>query len=388
MNSNAPILVYGDGSSSVFLIHELIKRNERIVWVGGASAPLFPVFPHFLSETALCALTSAAESLAMPFESRIEKGLCHRVFKNKAFKPSNWKKAAEQVWLPELSYLGGDECRMEGLNPVLIEEKLRTSFETHPLVTRVERAPVLEFEIFGEGGKIQFANGVLTEFKRFYFCDEPSALKAFPKLQTVFKNQMKGIRPSSRMGALQVVFHHSVGLRQAISRGLVIPMNRESGETFDRDVLGYFVEPTRSIWTVFLNPSECEENHEIMKKLRKLKQSLNRAFEGTEFLPEGKKDFLATIEREQVRFEESALFTEGEIRMSDENPDFVLFMDALGQTRAMAQVAQHFGLSLPEAQMEEAAALDLSDIELPGHLIASDETQETRPSTLSPESSF
>ncbi len=389
MNSNAPILVYGEGSSSVFLIHELIKRNERVVWVAGSSAPILPLMPHMKSEMALAALTSAADSLAMAYENRIEKGLCHRVFKNKAFKLSNWKKAAEQTWLPELSYLGEDECRMEGLNPVLIEEKLRASFETHPLITRVDRAPVLEFEIFEEGGKIQFANGMLTEFKRFYFCDDPSALKAFPKLQTVFKNQMKGIRPASRMGALQVFFHHSVPLKQSISRGLVIPMNRESGETFDRDALGYFVEPTRSIWTVFLNPSECEENHEIMKKLRKLKQSLNRAFEGAEFLPDGKKDFLATIEREQVRFEESALFTEGELKTSAENPDFVIFMDALGQSKSMEQVARHFGLSLPEVQLEEApAALDLSDIELPGHLQALDETQASQPNTANPESSL
>jgi hypothetical protein len=390
MNSNAPILVYGEGSSSVFLIHELIKRNERVVWVAGSSAPLLPLMPHMKSELALSTLASAADSLAVSYESRIEKGLCHRVFKNKSFKLSNWKKASEQTWIPELSLLGEDECRMEGLNPVLIEERLRASFESHPLITRVERSPVLEFEIFEEGGKIQFAGGMLTEFKRFYFCDDPASLKAFPKLQTIFKNQMKGIKPASRMGALQVVFHHSAPLKQAMSRGLVIPMNRESGETFDRDVLGYFVEPTRSIWTVFLNPSECEENHEIMKKLRKLKQSLNRAFEGPEFLPEGKKEFISTVEREQVRFEDSALYTEGELQTSASNPDFVLFMDGLGQTKAMEQVARHFGLSLPEVQLEEVAgaALDLSDIELPGHLQASDETQAIQPSTLSPESSL
>jgi hypothetical protein len=390
MNSNAPILVYGEGSSSVFLIHELIKRNERVVWVAGSNAPILPLMPHMKSEKALSALTSAADSLAMSYGNKIERGFCHRVFKNKAFKLSNWKKASEQTWLPEHSCLGEDECRMEGLNPVLIEEKLRASFDTHPLITRVERAPVLEFEIFEEGGKIQFANGMLTAFKRFYFCDDPAALKAFPKLQTVFKNRMKGIRPSSRVGALQVVFHHSVPLKQGITNGLVIPMNRESGETFDRDVLGYFVEPTRSIWTVFLNPSECEENHEIMKKLRKLKQSLNRAFEGPEFLPEGKKDFLSTIEREQVRFEESALFTEGDLDSGTGtgNADFILFMDSLGQTKAMEQVANHFGLTLPEDRLEESPALDLSDIELPGHLQALDETRANQPSTSSPESSL
>jgi len=373
MNMNAPVLVYGDGSSSVFLIHELIKRNERVVWVGGTSAPLLPLMPHMRSEKALSVLASAE-----PPTSRTEHGVCHRVFKNKSFKPSNWKKAEEHTWIPERVYLGADECRVEGLDPILIEERLREQMAAHPLITRVERAPVIEFEVFEEGGKIQFANGLLTEFKRFYFCEDPATLKGFPKLMPIFKGQIKGLRTGSRLGALQVVFHHSIPLKQTFARGLVIPMNRESGETFDRDVLGYFVEPTRSVWTVFLNPSECEENHEIMKKLRKLKQSLNRAFEGPEFLPEGIREFMSTVEREQVRFEEAALYTEGLIEASAANPDFVLFTDAFGQTRAMEQIALHFGLSVPEVAV---ADLDLSGIEMPAHLTSLGDTPELLPST-------
>jgi len=379
MNANAPVIVYGEGSSSVFLIHELIKRNEHIVWVGGSGAPLLPLMPHMKSEMALAVLASAAESTATVFQGRLEKGLCHRVFRNKSFKLSNWKKAEEQTWLPELSYLGADECRMEGLDPILLEEKLRARFETHPLITRVQNAPVIEFEVYTSGGKIQFSNGLITEFKQFYYCDDLASLKSFPKLLPIFKNQMKGVKLGARMGALQVVFHHSTPLKQFMNRGLVIPMNRDSGETFDRDVLGYFVEPTRSVWTVFLNPSECEENHEIMKKLRKLKQSLNRAFESPEFLPEGKKEFMATVEREQVRFEEAALHTEGNLEASASNPDFVLFTDSFGQTRSLERLAMHFGVKLPEIQIEEASSLDLDCIEMPAHLTAEAESPESQP---------
>lgn len=386
MNSNAPVIVFGDGSSSVYLIHQLLRRGDRIIWVEGSGSKLLPVMPQVQSEQALGILADAAESAGISHSRRVEKGFCHRVFRSKAFKLPLWKKSVEQTWAPELLQLGDQELRVEGMDPILIEESLRTSFEGNPQVTRVQNAPVIEFEVQEAGGKIQFANGLLTEFKQFYFCDDLSALKSFPKLQTIFKNQMKGIRPGARVGALQVVFHHSTPLKQFLNQGLVIPMNRESGEAFDRNVLGYFVEPTRSVWTVYLQPSECEENHEIMKKLRKLKQSLNRAFESPEFLPEGKADFIATVEREQVRFEEHALWTGGSLEQSASNPDFTLFSDAFGLTPALARLAVHFGVSPPDFECEGAssrdeATLELDSIEIPAHVAAVADIPETRPST-------
>ncbi len=343
MNSNAPVIVFGEGSASVFVIQELLKRNEFVVWVAGSGSHLLPVMPHLKSDAALSVLASAAQFAGLTVESPVEKGLCHRVFRSKAFKLPNWKKSEEQTWAPQLAYLAQEEYRIEGLDPALIEERLRKQFETETRITRVENAPVIEFELYSQGGKVQFANGLLTEFKQFYFCDDLSMLKGFPKLMPVMKAQMKGVKTGAKMGALQVLFHHSVPLKQWINRGLLIPMNRDSGETFERDVMGYFMEPTRSVWTVLLQPTECEENHEIMKKLRKLKQSLNRAFESPEFLPDGKKEFMATVEREQVRFEETAILTEGSLQSSSSNPDFILMTDTFGLSPALERIALHFG---------------------------------------------
>lgn len=386
MNSNSPVIVFGDGSSSVFLVQQLVQRGEQVIWVEGSGSKLLPVMPHLKSERAIGLLAHAARGVGMDASARLEKGLCHRVFRSKSFKLPIWKKAVEQTWAPELLNLGENEMRVEGLDPALIEEAIRASFEGSSQVTRVQNAPVIEFEVLDSGGKIQFANGLLTEFKQFYFCDDISVLKSFPKLQTIFKNQMKGIRPSSRFGALQVVFHHAVPLKQFFNRGLVIPMNRDSGESFDRHVLGYFMEPKRSVWTVFLLPSECEENHEIMKKLRKLKQSLNRAFDSPEFLPDGRGDFLSTVEREQVRFEEHALWAEGALEASASNPDFTLFSDALGLTPALERLALHFGVSPPDFDLEATNSQDdeegeLDSIEVPVHLSASADIPETHPST-------
>jgi hypothetical protein len=387
MNTNAPVIVFGEGSASVFLLQELLKRNENIVWISGSGARLLPVMPSVKSEAAVAALLEAQAQLqADTLNPSLEQGVCHRVFRNKGFKLPTWKKSSQlevqkeafktNVWTPEQAFLGLQEFRLKGLHPTLLEEQMRASFENHPQITKVQSAPVLEFEVYEHGGKIQLANGLITEFKAFYFCDEMGELKAIPKLMTVFKHQMSSIKMGDRMSALQVVFHHSVPLKQMIDTGLVIPMNRDSGETFDRDVLGYFVEPTRSVWTVFLQSSECEENHEIMKKLRKLKQSLNRAFDSPEFLPEGKKEFMATVEKEQVRFEENYLITAGSIKESSSNPDFILLNDGFGFSASLERLAKHFGysdldLDLFTALETEPVSIEASEIdgiEMPAHL--------------------
>ncbi len=352
---SAPTIVMGEGLSAVAVIQELVRREEPVIWVDGAGAKILSPMPHVRGDAALALLARAAEFAGIPHGSAVERGLCHRIYRTKAFRLPNWKKAEAQLWAPEKALLGEDERRVEGLDPALVQETLRAKLETHPLVTRIENTPIIEFEVFSAGGKIQFADGRMSEFKRLYFCDDIGSLRGFPKLASIFKGQIKDARASSRHGALQVVFQHSVPLRQFMSRGVLVPMNRESGEEFDRDVMGFFIEPLRSVWTVFLQPSECEENHEIMKKLRKLKQSLNRAFEGPEFLPEGVKEFTATVEKETVRFEASYLYTEGEVRASEANGDFVLLTDSFGVSRGLEQIARHFEVPAMEFGLDSGS---------------------------------
>ncbi len=388
MNESAPVILFGEGSASIFLLQELLKRNEKILWIAGSGARLLPVMPSVKSPLALATLMEGRSSLqddpgANP---AIEQGICHRVFRNKAFKLPVWKRLSDPVareeaflketWAPEQSWVASHELAMKDLHPAQVEEGLRESLENDPRITRIGHAPVVELEILDRGGKIQLANGLISEFKQLYFCDDLASLKSIPKLLTVFKHQLGALKSGDRMSALQVVFHHSTPLKQEIRSGLVVPLNRDAGETFDRNVLGGFLSADRSVWTVFLQPSECEDNHEIMKKLRKLKQALNRAFDSPEFLPEGKKEFMATVDREQVRFESGSLLSGGTIRETTTNPDFILLNDALGFSETLERIARHFQYeavdvdAYAESVMEsESAGLDLSGIELPAHLI-------------------
>lgn len=380
---NTSVIVFGEGSASVFLISQLIKKGESVVWVSGSGAKLHPVMPYVKSERALGTLLDCQNSLNSQTATHpLEKGTFHRVFRNKGFKLPSWKRTSslqaqkevfeELVWAPEQAFLGVEEYRVSGLAPMEIEQALRDQLENHASVTRVQNVPILELEVFEQGGKVQFANKLVVEFKQFYFCDALSELSSIPKLGPVFKHQLSGAKLSSRVSALQVIFHHSTPLKVSSDTGFVIPMNRDAGETFDRDVLGYFVSPTRSIWTVFLQQSECEENHDIMKKLRKLKQSLNRAFESPEFLPESKKDFLSTIEKEQFRFEENSLVTEGAFKSSVSNPDYVMLTDAFGFTNTLERIGEIFGIEFVEQASE--VTLDIEALEMPVHLMNSNES--------------
>lgn len=380
MNPSAPVIVFGEGSASVFLISQLIKRNESIIWVNGSGSKLTPVMPYVTHGVAMGVLI---DSLAVvseeAFAKPMEQGTFHRVFRNKGFKLPSWKRSAnlatqqqsfeELVWLPEQAFLNTLELRMSGLTPARAEEILRSAFEEHPLVKKVQSAPVLEFEVLEHGGKIQFANGFVTEFKEFYFCDSLSELKVIPKLASVFKHPLSGIKSGDRVNALQVTFDHSVSLNQPLDVGLVVPMNRDAGETIDRDVLGYFLDPKKSVWTVFLEPEECEENHDIMKKLRKLKQSLNRAFDNPEFLPEGKKDFLSTIEKEFFHFESNCLVKAGAFKPSKSNPDFAIICDAFGFSRALQSIGERFQIEAVEfmdaGSNADASILDLEGVDAP-----------------------
>lgn len=355
------MIVFGDSSAAVFLISQLLKREEEVVWAKGTGARLMPVMPYLKSELALGAMLDSYsvfsdEILAQP----VEKGCFHRVFK-KGFKLPPYMRSSnvdaqleafnESVWKPEQLNLGTSEFRIRGVSPAMAEDFLRKVFETHPSITHLSVGPIVELEIYEHGGEVQFASGLKTKFKQFYYCDSIQELKHLPKLGTVMKHQMGSTKSANRMSALQVVFSHKDEMPYPQDTGFVIPMNRDAGEEFDRDVLGYFTDSKRSVWTVFMKVDETEENHEIMKKLRKLKQSLNRAF-GAE--TDSATEFSRTVEKEQVRFESAFLVIDNHSKPSDSNADFVLMTDSFGFSHALETLANLF--SIPAMEFETASA--------------------------------
>lgn len=364
--SEKPVVVLGDSTVAVFLVAQLVRRGQTVVWSLGTGKRLVPVMPGLPTSLAMAAVVdSASELIPAAVNVPYEQGCFHRVFKNKTFRlPDYAKTPLSETWLPEQSVLGESEFRVRGYSLGVLDEQLRQQLEVHPLVFRVGALPVLELELADAGGSIQFAGGPRFDFQKLYFCDELAALKAMPKLAAALKHQA-AVKDSASFSALQVVFHHSEDMPIPTDTGFVIPMNRDAGETFDRSVSGYFLDPRRSVWTVWMQAEETEENHEIMKKLRKLKQTLNRAFA---LEAEGASEFLKTIEREQVRFESGALLPMNQIKPSASNPDLVLMTESFGLNMALESLARHFGieaLSMLTASDLDSSSLDLSGIDLP-----------------------
>jgi len=86
MNESAPVILFGEGSASIFLLQELVKRNEKILWIAGSGARLLPVMPSVKSPLALATLIKGRSALLVDpgCDPAIEQGLGHGVYRNKA----------------------------------------------------------------------------------------------------------------------------------------------------------------------------------------------------------------------------------------------------------------------------------------------------------------
>jgi hypothetical protein len=175
-------------------------------------------------------------------------------------------------------------------------------------------------------------------------------------------------RKREPMGVLQAVFAHEQPVAMGIQEGFFGTISREAGEETERHIWGYFTQDgMKSFWTICLSSEEGEDNHAIAKKLRKMKNALDKMFVGEGWVPEGKAEFMANVRSEQVRFEESILFSEGEDpreAITLDKLERVYFLtDGYGPTSALRQVdtalkAAGFEITLtaaPSSQESEGA---------------------------------
>ena len=190
-----------------------------------------------------------------------------------------------------------------------------------------------------------------------YYADRWDAL---PRVAGLPKN-LPFIRGRDAAGVLQAVFSHSQPIGLDVSEGFFGTLHRESGETFDRHVWGHFsFDGMHSYWTICVTGDEVEDNHQIGKKLRRLKTALDKMFAGSSWLPEGKTDFMGCVVGEAMRFHEAVVFGKGE----PTNAPVILpavrgayFMtDGYGIACALRQVGAALGLAEAEVPAEHFIA--------------------------------
>ena len=351
-------VVIGNGWSALSVVAELYFKNEPITWITGTGAHLYAPL-SVLEPKASEYLSSLLKKLEI-LDEEPEQGSYLREYKNKSFARPAWFKAQttelkkqtieESVWEPEKRAIPIAESRFS-LDLATLEDRIREKLSAMVGIKKIIGVPVKGFQFSGDHAEVLLASGESIAAQKIYYADRWSlltSLDGFPKS----KNPTRHVTP---MGVLQAQFTHSHSLVGAdLHEVFTCIMHKDPGEEIMRSVWGYFCdEGKRSVWTVYLESEESLDNHTIAKKLRRLKQTLDRMFSSPEWLPKVDgvvvKDFLATIQNEQVSFEEDFIFS-GSFTKQSELPnapvslgdELVLLTDGFGPSVAFEICSQVF----------------------------------------------
>jgi hypothetical protein len=244
---------------------------------------------------------------------------------------------------------------------------------------RIDGVPVTGFRV--EGGRahaVILGSGDEIEADEFVFADRWANLGAL----TGLPKALPFTRKRNVAGALQAVFNHRAPMGVGLSEGFYSTLHRDAGDEFDRRVWGHFsADGMRSVWTVCLTTEEGEDNHQIAKKLRRMKSALDKMFEGSSWLSGSSApgastggaaaaaDFMANVADEQVRFEEHSIFLDGEPITEPQKVASVeglsFLTDGYGPSFALNQVGVLLGIeaepAAPVAELGEAESTPEAD---------------------------
>ncbi len=388
--SSEAVVVVGDGWAALATVGFLVQRlaqsagpsaedesrpssAKRLIWVNGTGSRIFSALPSL--EAGECAENWKRLAEGFGIETGpVVTGSFVREFRNKAFREPAWTHAPtpddrhevirEMLWPPEQKLAPVFEARMD-LSVNEIEQRVRelltepegapegkksesiASSSWHSYFRRIEGVPVASIKI--EEGRVRavlLASGEEIVCSEVIYADRWSTL---PRIQGLPKAMgfLQGREPAS---VLQAAFVHAHPVGADVREGFFGTLHKESGEEFERHVWGHFsADGTRSFWTLYIDGEEVEDNHQIAKKLRRLKNALEKMFTGSSWLPEGVTEFMANVRSEQVRFQEAALFSTGDEPSQPVQLPSVsgiwFVTDAYGPSSALKQVGAVIGLS-------------------------------------------
>jgi hypothetical protein len=374
MSENQSIVVIGDGWAALGLVGFLAHAGRSVSWVTGTGSRIVSPMPGVkagsesgFEETGGAIWSQLASDFSIEAGTLTE-GSFLREFRNKAFREPVWMKAPtpedrresrnELLWAPERVFAPAFEARMQ-LSLAEIEQGVREKLAQMPNVRRIEGVPVQSIQ--AQDQKIQsvtLATSEVIACERVFYADRWNAIS---QIEGLPKGALSFARKREPMCVLQASLVHETPVATGVQESFFGSISREAGEETERHVWGYFTsDGTKSFWTICLSSEEAEDNHAIAKKLRRMKNSLDKMFTGTSWIPEGKADFLSNVRSEQVRFEESILFSEGEDprdAISLERLEGIYFLtDGYGPTSALRQVdvsLRAAGFEIPRPAAEQ-----------------------------------
>jgi len=358
-------LVSGNNWISSALVFRLLKEKkaDKVIW-------LKPVKPHMpaplpsldknLGGSNWVELFREAGLFEDSFEEP-EEGLGLREFKNRSFQVPAWVSSPNPKDRMEIlkDYLWGPESNMAPAIELTFPKpwsdyigELREILGKDDRIDIKEGMEIISCEKTEEKIQVRLSSDDQVTVDDFYYCGDVSQFGKIDGVEKTFEVGGKRIRWSDvnrkwkPFGAVQVEFIHSIALNQFTATSFFAPITRDSGETSHRHLWGSFFENgKRSRWTVYLTAEEQEDNHAIARKIRKIKQTLNKMFNGSDWLPSNCKEFTDTVERETVRLEENFLYTESPrlTRAISVLDTGYLLTDQFGPESISVQLATVFG---------------------------------------------
>lgn len=310
-----PVIVIGNGAGALASAGELARRGEKVYWFSGTGTRLFSVFPFLEFSESIEGWQSFANHYGIEL-SEMQRGNFLREFRNKGFRAPLWTQAPtpsdrkevmlETLWEPELSLVGRLDAGF-GRSWVDIEEDLRTAVSSSENIIRKEgNYPLSISEEKGEW-TASLEDGSAIQFSRLIYADRLDRLR---EVKGIPKKIIDGLRKYPRYSAVQLLLKHKKPVSVGLTEGFMFELQREPGEELQRHAFGgFFSGGSKSLWTVLLTSDELEDNHLISKRLRRIKQALNKAFQRPDWIddPHGKADFTEFTDSETVRVEESAV---------------------------------------------------------------------------------
>jgi hypothetical protein len=367
-------IIIGNGWSALATLVDHLSRGVRVTWVKGTATHLSATV-DVVEPVNVAVLQELARRIGAEVPGSTD-GSFIRELKNKSFRIPHWlseddDELCEQArdayaWAAESNYLLVRESRIDGgLNE--LEAALRGWVDEHGGVERiVQEVPVVDLLSTDAGAEVELGSGERLAADVGVYADRWQDLRLFESLPPTLKGEeqkftVQGVhKRHSPSGAVQIELTHDRLVAAGVEESFVLPTTRESGEKHDRHALGHFFEGGgKSAWTLFLTPEEVESNQLIARKLRRVKQSLNRAFVSEPWVVEGQK-FLDGVIDESVRFEDGAVFQKGAVVTEPLNAGHWTFLgDQWGLTTALKQVTHLMGVDPAVVEsVEEPESVD------------------------------
>ncbi len=370
MTEKRTTAVIGDGWAALGAAGLLAQAGNDVVWITASGARCVPPLPTLEAGPGVAIWAQLATRLGIPLGDA-ETGSFLREFRNKAFREPAWTKAPtpgdrrnvrdEMLWEAERSIAPAFEARFES-DAGELEALIRAAVHALPGIRRIEGVPLKGFQF--ENGKIKavvLGSGEAVPADRVIYADRwplLAGLEGLPK-------GLPFLRKREPSGLLQATFAHRAPIGAGLKEGFFGAVHKEAGEETQRHVWGYFTgNGERSVWSFVVAANESEDNHEIAKRLRRMKQTLDRMFTGAEWLGAAGTEFMSTVVGEQVRFEEELVLAGGEVPAeATALPDLEglwFVTDGYGPSAALQQIGlllrEELGLQPAESVAEKASA--------------------------------